>query len=70
MESSKLKNSPDEFKSWFETVKENAIEDFGFTVDETNNFSEKNWKQFYEQGLTPFESVVQQLKNKFNFHNG
>ncbi len=70
MEPSTIKNSQDEFKSWFEQVQQNALDDFGFTLAEVNNFNQRNWKHFYEQGLTPFEAVVQQLKNKFNFQNG
>ena len=63
-------NLHDEFDAWFEEVKQNAIEDFGFTKSETENFNKKNWKSLWEKGLTPFESVIEQLKNKFKFQNG
>jgi len=59
-----------DFGQWFKELKENAVADFGYTETETSNFSEKSWKQYYEQGLTPFEAVVQHLKKIFKHQNG
>jgi hypothetical protein len=58
------------FETWFEEVKQNAIDDYGFSRSETEHFQDKNWKQFYEQGCTPFEAVLQHLKKAFKHYNG
>ena len=59
-----------EFKNWFVSVKEEAIEHFGYTETEVSNFSQKNWIDFFDQGLTPFEAVMQYLKKVFKHQNG
>lgn len=59
-----------EFEQWFEELKENAKNDFGYSQSEIENFQPKNWKTYYEQGLTPFESVIQHLKKAFKHQNG
>jgi hypothetical protein len=59
-----------EFEQWVEELKENAISDFGYSKSETENFNLKNWKKYYEQGLSPFESIIQYLKSAFKHQNG
>ncbi len=59
-----------EFKIWFEQVKQNAVDDFGFTTNEVDNFNEKNWIPLWEKSFTPFESIVEQLRKKFKYQNG
>lgn len=59
-----------EFEQWFSEVKENAIADFGYSELETENFNSKTWRQYYDLGLTPFESLVQHLKKAFKHQNG
>jgi hypothetical protein len=59
-----------EFEQWFEELKENAKNDFGYSKLETENFQSKNWKSYYEQKLTPFESIIQYLKTAFRHQNG
>lgn len=70
MKDSHLKNSEEDFDQWFEELRENAKNDFGYSQHETENFQTKNWKSYYEQGLTPFESVMQHLKKSFKRQNG
>ena len=53
-----------EFETWFEEIKENAIENFGYSPTEILSFNPKNWIQYYEIGMTPFESILQHLSNK------
>jgi len=67
---SQIKGSEEDFKQWFEDAKKNAISDFGYSEMETLNFSEKVWRQYYDYGLTPFESVLQHLKKIFQHQNG
>lgn len=59
-----------EFEQWFNELKENAISNFGYSKTETENFNSKNWKQYYDNGLTPIESISQYLKNIFKHQNG
>lgn len=56
-----------EFNSWFEEVKKNAIEEFGYSENEANNFSEKNWEKFFNKNLKPNEAIHQYLKGLFNY---
>ena len=58
-----------EFKIWFEQVKQNAV-NFGFTDNEISSFNEKNWIPLWEKDITPFESIVEQLRKKFKYQNG
>lgn len=59
-----------EFEVWFEETKKSAIEDFGYSQTEVSGFTAKIWSQYYDQGLNPFESVLQHLKKVFNHQNG
>lgn len=59
-----------EFNEWFESAKESAKVDFGFSESETENFNERNWKIFYDKNLSPFEGVSQYLKNLYKKHSG
>lgn len=67
---SNIKMSNEDFEQWFEEAKETAIADFGYSKTETLNFSSKNWKEYCDQGLTPFEAVLQHLKKIFKHQNG
>lgn len=57
------------FEEWFEELKENAKNDFGYSITEIDNFSEKIWRPYYFKGLTPFESITNHLKEIFKHHN-
>lgn len=56
-----------EFNSWFEEVKKNAVEEFGYNENEINNFSEKNWEKFFKKNLSPTEAIHEYLKELFNY---
>jgi len=56
-----------EFTSWFEEVKKNAIEEFGYSDQEVSNFSEKNWNKFFQKNLKPNEAIHQYLRELFNY---
>lgn len=60
----------DTFETWFIEVKDSAIADFGYSIWEIDNFQEKFWKEYFEQGLTSFEAIMQHLKKIFKHHNG
>jgi len=57
-----------EFEQWFEEVKNNAVEDFGYTTTEASNFDSKNWINYYDLGLTSFEALIQHLKKVSKHH--
>lgn len=59
-----------EFEAWLEDTKKSAVEDFGYSEAEVSAFTAKIWGQYYDQGLTPFESILQHLKKSFNHQNG
>lgn len=59
-----------EFDAWFEQVKITAVESFGFTEDETGNFSSKNWNKLFELKHSPETAIKEHLNNLFKFQNG
>lgn len=54
-----------QFYEWFEEIKENAKNDFGYSEYETEKFNERFWKSYFDQGLSPFESISTYLKDIF-----
>lgn len=58
-----------QFEEWFEELKENAKNDFGYSEYEIEKFSPKTWNTYFEKGLSPFESISSHLKNIFKHHN-
>lgn len=58
-----------DFDTWFEEVKENAKEDFGYTENEISNFSSKNWKEYYYKNISPFEAIMAHIKRTFKQQN-
>ncbi len=58
-----------QFEEWFEELKENAKNDFGYSEYEIETFSERFWKSYFEQGMSPFESISTYLKDIFKHHN-
>jgi hypothetical protein len=59
-----------QFEEWFEEIKENAKNDFGYSEYEIEKFTSKTWSPYFEKGLSPFESISNHLKEIFKNHNG
>lgn len=58
-----------QFNEWFEELKENAKNDFGYSEYEIEKFNFKTWNPYFIKGISPFEAISNHLKTIFKHHN-
>lgn len=50
------------FEDWYEKLKRQAVELFGYSQQTVDSFDEKFWKEYYLDGFTPKDALQEEAE--------
>ena len=57
----KLKTGEPTYNRWFDMLKKVAVREFGFTKESAESFDKEAWKQYFDDGMSPYQALREDL---------